>query len=147
MLFEGHQRGSYRARMNARRRKLTPEEEADAHRLQKEWARKKKDGMTQEAVSAMCGWESQSAFSQYLNGVIPLNLEAVLRIARAIEVVPSDISPRLSELLPTSSLSPKALAFGRLYDECPQSGQPELVVMVERWVKGEKVESREKERT
>jgi transcriptional regulator with XRE-family HTH domain len=146
MLFENHQQGSYRPRMATRRRKLTSDELADAARLRNAWEVKKRTGMTQEAVSAKCGWESQSAFSQYLNGVIPLNLEAALRIARALDVGIADLSPRFAALLPATNLSPKALAFAQLYEDCPQEGRAELLRMVTKWVKAEVVDSEQRTR-
>ncbi len=83
------------------RRHLTIEEKADAARLQAIWLRQQRIlGLTQEQVAAECGWTTQGAFNQYLRGRIPLNVRAVLRLAKALQVDAADISPRLAADLP-----------------------------------------------
>lgn len=101
-----------------KRRELSQEEQADARRLQAVWNRQKKAiGLTQEQVAADCGWSTQGAFSQYLLGRIPLNLRAVVKLARALHVEPHEISPRLAhDLAPTSPL--------RVAEESPRYGNP-----------------------
>lgn len=48
-------------------------------------------------MAAACGWETQSAASQYINGAIPLNVSALLRISAYLDVPPQEISPSLSQ--------------------------------------------------
>lgn len=76
------------------------EELADAKRLQTLWLRKKRElHLTQEQVAADCGW-TQGAFGHYLHGRVSLNLEAVLKLARVLEVNPTEITERWLELIP-----------------------------------------------
>ncbi|MCY1360467.1 HTH-type transcriptional regulator PrtR [compost metagenome] len=59
-------------------------------------ARKKVDpSLTQELIAHTFNWSGQSAVSQYMNGHIPLNLQALLGFASLLGVHPSSISPRL----------------------------------------------------
>ncbi len=86
------------------RRKLDPNEQDAAERLRAIWLRKKKAlHLTQELVAADCGW-TQGAFGHYLHGRVALNIEAVLKIARVLEVNPVEISPQLAEILPETHL-------------------------------------------
>ena len=89
------------------RRSLTAEERDDAARLgqvYKRWkAERKKDGKaaSQEALAHLCDWSGQSAVSQYTNARIPLNLEALSKLSRAMGVPAADISPRLAAMMPS----------------------------------------------
>ena len=72
-----------------------------AARLKKLWEVKRMElGLTQEDISHLCGWHGQSAFGQYLHARVPLNIEAVLRLARVLRVHPVEIMPEIAELLP-----------------------------------------------
>ena len=82
------------------RRDLTPEEKADADRLLAIWKLRFEGEVSQEEIAARCGWKTQAAFSQYLLGRIPLNLAALLKISKALDIDPSDVSPRLTADLP-----------------------------------------------
>lgn len=88
------------------RRDLTPDEINDAKRLAEIFKARKSElkaeglHMTQESLAHDCGWKGQSAVSQYMNARIPLNLEALAKLSRALRVPPRDISPRLAETLP-----------------------------------------------
>ncbi len=76
---------------------LSPEQLADAARLKAVYMEKKRElGLTQESLASACGWESQGSVSQYLNGKIPLNVEAAVKFAKALRVSVSDFSPRLA---------------------------------------------------
>lgn len=82
------------------RRKLTAEETADAKRLREVWSRKKEElKLTQEKVGAELGWKTQSTVSQYLNGKIALNLNALVKLSEILEVAPEQISPRIARKL------------------------------------------------
>lgn len=82
------------------RRDLTAAEKADAKRLRAAWESVKESlGLNQEQAAFQCGWKTQGAFSQYVNGKVPLNLEALLKIAKVIKADPMKISPRLTRTL------------------------------------------------
>ncbi|WP_110641050.1 XRE family transcriptional regulator [Salinicola sp. CPA57] len=61
-----------------------------------------KKPFSQELIAEMCGWSGQSAVSQYLTGRLTLNLEALLKLAKALEFDPAEVSPRLVEEMPTT---------------------------------------------
>lgn len=82
------------------RRELTDIERDNAARLRRVWERKRLSlGLTQEKVAHACGWSTQGAFGHYLQGKNPLNIDAVFRLARVLEVDPRDIMPELHEML------------------------------------------------
>lgn len=84
-----------------KRRSMTLEESAECTRLNYAWlkfrSKQAKAGIryTQAWLANQCGWSSQSAVSQFLNGRTPLSLNALLSICRAIQSKPHEISPRL----------------------------------------------------
>jgi len=88
------------------KRPLTPDELADAERLRAAWkayqdARKLVgERPTQEWLAVETGLGTQGLIWQYLNGRIPLNLKALLKICAAIGARPADISPTLASGLP-----------------------------------------------
>jgi len=54
--------------------------------------------LNQFEVGARCGWSSpQSTVSQYLNGKVALNLDALIKLAEVFGVKPWDISPSLAD--------------------------------------------------
>lgn len=77
-------------------RVLSDERIADARRLKKLWDERFDGVISQEEAAHRCGWKTQGAFNQYLNGKIPLGLPALLKISRALEVEPAKISPSLA---------------------------------------------------
>jgi phage repressor protein C with HTH and peptisase S24 domain len=83
------------------RRDLTPEELLEAGRLRAAWTLYKANnpGATQTWFAAESGLGTQGAVSQYMRGIIPLNLEALLAMCKVIGVKPSEISPRLTASL------------------------------------------------
>jgi len=82
---------------------LTPEQKADARRLKaafKAWQQyRKAQGLAyvQEVVTDGLGF-GQSALSQYLNGYIPLNADALRKICTLIGVNPHSVSPKIVEV-------------------------------------------------
>lgn len=82
-----------------KRRDLTAQEKDDAQRLTEAWEAYKAahPGASQEWLGNEAGIGGQSAVSQYLLAKIPLNLEALLRLCRVIQVAPNAISPRLMD--------------------------------------------------
>ncbi len=83
------------------KRELTEPERDCAARLRRIWERKRLAlGLTQEKkVVYACGWSTQGAFGHYLQGKNPLNIDAVFRLARVLEVDPREIMPGLHEML------------------------------------------------
>lgn len=81
-----------------KRRELTCLEREEAERLNAAWTAYKSAnaGATQTWLGAESGVGSQGAVGQYLRGVIPLNLEALVSICRVIGANPQVISPRLT---------------------------------------------------
>ncbi|MEN9596967.1 MAG: hypothetical protein RL236_1401 [Pseudomonadota bacterium] len=83
---------------------LTPIQLMNTEQLKLIWHSKKKTlGLTQEKVAQLCDWNTQSAFNAYLLGRIPLNTDAVLRLAKVLQVHPTEIMPELSDILPYST--------------------------------------------
>ena len=65
--------------------------------LRSVWERKKKElGLTQEKLAAKIGWRTQGAVTSYLNGRLPLNTDAKLKFAEALEVDVSEIDPDMT---------------------------------------------------
>ncbi len=79
---------------------LSADQKADAARLKAIYESKKRElRLTQDSLAAACGWESQGTVSQYLNGKIPLNIEAALKFSRHLKCDISEFSPSLAEPL------------------------------------------------
>lgn len=80
------------------RRPLTVDEASDKDRLKKIWDQKKVElHLSQQEVAKEFGITNQTAISQYLNGRIPLNLEAAIKFSKVLKVRLSEISPRHSQ--------------------------------------------------
>lgn len=81
---------------------LNPTQIEDAQRLHAIFhaVRRQDRSLTQEKLAFICGWKTQGAVSQYLLGKIPLNLDALLRFSKALQVEPVSISPTLAASLP-----------------------------------------------
>lgn len=78
---------------------LSEDQLAAAARLRRIWDEKRGAlGLTQDRAAQKLGFETQSAVSQYLNAVVPLNVEAVLKFAVLLEVRPRDIDPKAAQL-------------------------------------------------
>jgi transcriptional regulator with XRE-family HTH domain len=83
------------------KRELTDIEKNAHKKLRAIWNSKRKDlGLTQESVALACGWSGQTAFAQYINANTPLNIEAVLRISKVLNVHPTEIMPEIADILP-----------------------------------------------
>jgi len=84
------------------KRSLTAEEKADADRLNAAWqayklkCKEKGESPTQEWLGSVTNLGGQSAVGQYLRGLIPLNLKALVAICSAIGARPEEISPHLA---------------------------------------------------
>ena len=84
---------------------LSAEQLADAKRLSDIYksrakasrARGDNPALTQTEVGELCGWNSpQSTVSQYMNGKVALNLDALVKLARVLDFEPSEVSPALA---------------------------------------------------
>lgn len=84
-----------------KRRELDSEEKAEAERLSAAWANFKaaNKGVTQEWLGAETGLGTQGAVGQYLRGVIPLNIEALMAFSRVLEIDPKSVSTRLTKIV------------------------------------------------
>ncbi len=91
---------------------LSQAQKEDAARLLAAWEAFKKatPGASQEKFAAECGWKTQGSFNQYLHGKIPLNLPALLKMSRVLQVDAASISPTLAAQLPTAQPLPPPLA-------------------------------------
>lgn len=82
---------------------LTPAQLADASRLKslyEQWKDKRRamrESASQETVAALLGFSSQSSVSQYVNGKIPLNINALVKFAGLLGCAPEDISMDLAK--------------------------------------------------
>ncbi|MGB4497230.1 MAG: hypothetical protein WBI40_00905 [Methylococcaceae bacterium] len=98
--------------MATKRRELTAAELDAAKKLQHIWNTKKDElHLTQGKVAQTCGWSNESAFGAYLHARVPLNTEAVLRLAKILKVHPTEIMPEIAELLPSTNLEEKREIF------------------------------------
>lgn len=81
-----------------KRRELDDIELAEALLLRNAWERfkDKNPGATQAWLAAESGLGTQGAVSQYMRGVIPLNLESLMAFTRVLGIDPAEISSRLS---------------------------------------------------
>ena len=108
------------------RRALTPEEFAESVRLKAIYEEKKAAAkasgrsLTQADVAEACGWSGQSAFSQYATGKVPLNLEALLRLAKALDFSPEQVSTRLLSMVSINS-APSDIEPRRVAELVPMS--------------------------
>jgi transcriptional regulator with XRE-family HTH domain len=76
------------------RKTLSPDRVHDSERLIEIWNEKKSElGLSQAKVAELFGIKNQTAISQYLNGRIPLNMEAAIKFAKVLEVPVAEISP------------------------------------------------------
>lgn len=113
-----------------KRRELTPAESDAARRLKEQFRLAKEDAkargekLTQEIIAERCGWSGQSAVSQYMNGTIPLNLDAAAQLARALNVPLDRISPELAKKARTPDF------LGNTRSHLPKPGRIPLVSWV-----------------
>ncbi|HDR9756488.1 TPA: hypothetical protein ACK3Q6_001634 [Burkholderia cepacia] len=79
------------------KRPLTDEERAEAARLRAAWTKYKDEhpGATQQWLGSASELGSQGLMGQYLRGIIPLNLKALVSICAQIGARAEEISPRL----------------------------------------------------
>lgn len=99
------------------RRALTESELQDAARLKSIYKNRKSElaatggKLTQEELAARCGWSGQSTVSQFMNGLVPLSLEALISLSRELHVSPEEISPELAARHGLAGLAVPAPSF------------------------------------
>jgi len=105
-----------------KRRALTKSESNAARRLKSAFdANKKRLGLTQDKVAIELEM-TQGAFSHYLNGQIPLNLEIIFKVCNLIDIDPNKIYPeKVSDIVAANS------KIDRLYSKLTEK-QRELVI-------------------
>lgn len=116
-------------RIMSSRKSLSPEQLEDARRLKglyNEQVRNLNLG-SQVEVAARLGYASQGTLSQYLNGKIPLNLEAVLKFSALLQVSPEQISPGLAKKL-TGEFEVKPLT-----ETVPAELQNVVKILLKKW--------------
>lgn len=85
-----------------KKRPLTNEERSEIEALRRLWDEKLKwcklnrVVFTQKIAAELLGLGTQSALSQYLNGIIPLNTGLIISLATLLGCQPSDIRPSLA---------------------------------------------------
>jgi transcriptional regulator with XRE-family HTH domain len=119
--------------------KLTTEQLRDAARLKKIFEDRKAidKSMTQETLAAACGWKTQSAAQQYLNGLVPLNLDALIKFSLALDVPVTEISPTLGSRIMSvrvgldgapAELSQQAIEVAKAFDRLDKPSQKTAVI-------------------
>lgn len=117
---------------------FTQAETEAAERLKKIWESKKRElSLTQEKVAQLCDWGNQSAFGAYLHARVQLNTESVLKLAKVLQVHPTEIMPEIAALLPNNQsintdntdvtaqaqakdgLTDEAMMFARAFQDLP----------------------------
>lgn len=92
----------------AKRRDLTDEEKTWAANLLRLWnSKKESEGLSQLAAAQELGYKTQSAFSQFLLGNVPLHTDAKAKMAKFLKVDVTDIDPNFYKQL---GLSPTHLS-------------------------------------
>lgn len=84
-----------------KRYSLTAEQREECARLRSVWDsyREVNPHATQKWLADASGLGVESRFSQFLNAIRPVDLEALLRICRVLDIKPEAISPRLAQLM------------------------------------------------
>ena len=81
---------------------LTEEQKADAARLNAIYKARRENvepGLTQAVLADDLGFSTQSAVSQYLQGKVPLNVEAAVKFAERLECSVSDFSATMQQVI------------------------------------------------
>ena len=103
------------------RRTISQQDLENATRLKTAWlAYKEATKSTQAELAKILGFAGQGVVTQYLNGSIALNTDAILRFARALGVSPATINPELAGL----SITPTDLRLVRVHILANLSGAP-----------------------
>jgi transcriptional regulator with XRE-family HTH domain len=79
------------------RRELTAREKAIAARAKSLWQAKKQiERVTQTDANKALGWTT-SVFGQYINGTMPIGMEALVKLAQYLNVSPYELDPDIAK--------------------------------------------------
>ena len=121
-----------RAMKKPTRTPLSASQIEDAERLRAIYVRRVKESkdrgdrptLNQAEVGERCEWKSpQSTVSQYMNGKVALNLEALVKLSAALDFEPADVSPSLAVGI-TRAADSISLAPARTSDNSLPVGTP-----------------------
>ncbi len=86
----------------------------EAARLKAIYNARKRDNksLNQAVLADLCDWASQGTVSQYMTGGMPLNIEALLKLANVLQFDPAEVSPRLAQTFLPSGVAPLTLEAG-----------------------------------
>lgn len=132
------------------KRNLTPAEVEAAARLRRLWNQKKSElHLTQEKVAHLCGWGTQGTFSHYLQARIPLNTDAILKLAKVLQVRPEDIMPEITDLLAPflPPVSESMLGLVQAVESLPEPLQAAIRTLVHAIVQAHPLQSAVSEET
>lgn len=115
----------------------TPETRAaEAKRLKDIYLAKKREdrSLTQDKIADLCGWSGQSVVSQYLNGKIPLNINALSMFSNILGFSYEDVSPRLARIIKIPVLSDKSSTGLEDLDQAHVlTGKARPLIPIEEW--------------
>ena len=90
-------------------RNMTPRKQSAALKAKALWLDKKAaEGLTQDDANLALGW-SNSLFGQYINGRVPMGVEAIVKTAGFLGVKPWDIDPSYATHIKTLGRIPAPL--------------------------------------
>jgi hypothetical protein len=109
------------------KRPLTEEELAEANRLRAAWLRYRDahKGATQAWLGSVTELGSQGLIGQYMRGIIPLNLRALLAMCSVIDAAPEEISPRLMKWAKSTPLLGELRTQGPSITADSEKSEPE----------------------
>ncbi|WP_256590462.1 LexA family transcriptional regulator [Pseudomonas sp. Irchel 3A18] len=112
---------------------------ADAERLREIYKRRVRESklrgdvptLNQAEVGERCGWNSpQSAFSQYSNGKVALNLDALVKLSAALDFRLEEVSPTLASgivrAVDGADTTPHPPAEGVSHTPLPTRSEPDI---------------------
>ena len=87
----------------------TPRKQSAALKAKALWLDKKsaEESLTQDDANLALGW-SNSLFGQYINGRVPMGVEAIVKIAGFLGVKPWDIDPGLRDAYQDAGPNPNS---------------------------------------
>ncbi|RMM26357.1 putative transcriptional regulator [Pseudomonas syringae pv. aptata] len=115
----------------------TPEiRAAEAKRLKDFYLAKKREdkSLTQERIADLCGWAGQSVVSQYLNGKIPLNFNALSKFSNVLGFSYEQVSPRLARFIKYPVVgAPFSMDLQEGDLDGPPSASAHALIPIEEW--------------
>jgi transcriptional regulator with XRE-family HTH domain len=124
--------------MTKKRRDLTPEELLWAKNLNTLWqqrpAQPNGKKISQAKAAELAGWAGQSTVSQYINGEIPINTNAILKFCALIPCEPKDIDPNFGDNVIQSTQPQLVQELSRLAEEAGPEHAPGLIALARAYV-------------